>query len=35
VKDPTQRLGLVLARGEREIFEQEWFDDIDFAGIER
>jgi protein kinase A len=32
VKDPTQRLGS-LARGEREIFEQEWFNDIDLQAL--
>jgi serine/threonine protein kinase len=32
VKDPTQRLGS-LARGEREIFEQEWFNDIDLEAL--
>jgi serine/threonine protein kinase len=34
VKDPTQRLGS-LARGEREIFEQEWFSDIDLEALRR
>jgi serine/threonine protein kinase len=34
VKDPTQRLGS-LARGEREIFEQEWFNDIDLQALRR
>jgi serine/threonine protein kinase len=34
VKDPTQRLGS-LARGEREIFEQEWFKDIDLKELRR
>jgi serine/threonine protein kinase len=32
VKDPTQRLGS-LARGEREIFEQDWFNDIDLQAL--
>jgi protein kinase A len=32
VKDPTLRLGS-LARGEREIFEQEWFNDIDLEAL--
>jgi serine/threonine protein kinase len=34
VKDPTQRLGS-LARGEREIFEQEWFNDMDLQALRR
>jgi CRP-like cAMP-binding protein len=32
VKEPTQRLGS-LARGEREIFEQEWFTDMDLQAL--
>jgi serine/threonine protein kinase/CRP-like cAMP-binding protein len=32
VKDPTQRLGS-LVRGEREIFEQEWFNDMDLQAL--
>jgi serine/threonine protein kinase len=32
VKDPTQRLGS-LVRGEREIFEHDWFNDIDLQAL--
>jgi serine/threonine protein kinase len=33
-KDPTQRIGS-LARGEREIFEHEWFADLDRHAMRR